>query len=139
MLEAFCTTLFSIGGILYNIIFHRKHWKFFLSDRTAVFCEAVQSAFRRSKSRGSECRYPHRCKNKRWYILVIFYLLDVTTENAWPLYRMPGLKKKDLLHFKASVACALISARSIQTPTRGIPSATPCADRCPPPEIRFGP
>lgn len=88
--------------------------------------------------------YPHRRKNKRWYIRVFFHFLDVTTVNAWHLYRMSGLEKKDLLHFKASVACALINASSIKTRTRGRPSATPPplkrrAVSKAPPENRFGP
>ncbi|XP_058235983.1 activating transcription factor 7-interacting protein 1 isoform X3 [Hemibagrus wyckioides] len=88
--------------------------------------------------------YPHRRKNKRWYIRVFFHFLDVTIVNAWHLYRMSGLEKRDLLHFKASVACSLINAGSIKTPTRGRPSDTPPpvkrrAVSRPPPEIRFGP
>uniref|UniRef100_A0A3B1KIQ1 PiggyBac transposable element-derived protein domain-containing protein n=1 Tax=Astyanax mexicanus TaxID=7994 RepID=A0A3B1KIQ1_ASTMX len=48
--------------------------------------------------------YPHRRRNKRWYIRVFFHFLDVTTVNAWLLYRMSGNEAKDLLHFKASIA-----------------------------------
>lgn len=54
--------------------------------------------------------YPHRRKNKRWYIRVFFHFLDVTVVNAWHLERMSGLEKRDLLHFKASVARSLINA-----------------------------
>ena len=143
------------GGILYNI-FHRRHtvqhyfpWEvreiIFVSDRTDVFCEAVQSSYRRSRSCGSVCRnVSPQTQKQTVYILVFFHFLDVTTENAWPLYKMPDLENKDLLHFKASVACALISAGSIQTPTRGSPGATPPplkirAVSKAPPESRFGP
>lgn len=88
--------------------------------------------------------YPHRRKNKRWYLRVFFHFLDVTTVNAWHIYRMCELDKKDLLHFKASVARALVNATSIQTPRRGRPSATPPplkrrAVSKPSPEIKFGP
>lgn len=70
--------------------------------------------------------YPHRRKkNKGWYLRVFFHFLDVTTVNAWHIYRMCELNKKDLLHFKASVARALINATSIQTPRQGRPSAIP--------------
>uniref|UniRef100_A0A3B1KJ79 PiggyBac transposable element-derived protein domain-containing protein n=1 Tax=Astyanax mexicanus TaxID=7994 RepID=A0A3B1KJ79_ASTMX len=69
--------------------------------------------------------YPHRRRNKRWYIRVFFHFLDVTTVNAWLLYRMSGNEAKDLLHFKASIARALINAGSVKIHTRGRPSATP--------------
>ncbi|XP_037397374.1 piggyBac transposable element-derived protein 2-like [Pygocentrus nattereri] len=69
--------------------------------------------------------YPHRRRNKRWYIRVFFHFLDVTTVNAWLLYRMSGNEAKDLLHFKASIARALINAGSMKIHTRGRPSATP--------------
>ncbi|KAM4588720.1 piggyBac transposable element-derived protein 3-like [Odontesthes bonariensis] len=88
--------------------------------------------------------YPHRRRNKRWYIRVFFHFLDVTTVNAWLLYRMSGNEAKDLLHFKASIARALINSGSVKIHTRGRPSATP-----PPakrravskatPEIRYAP
>lgn len=87
--------------------------------------------------------YPHRCKNNRWYIRVFFHFLDVAIINAWHLYRMSGLEKKDLLHFKASVACALLNAGSTKIRTRGRPNATPPpvkrrAVSKVPSEIRFG-
>uniref|UniRef100_A0A3Q3J369 PiggyBac transposable element-derived protein domain-containing protein n=1 Tax=Monopterus albus TaxID=43700 RepID=A0A3Q3J369_MONAL len=69
--------------------------------------------------------YPHRCRNKRWYIGVFFHFLDVTMVNAWRLYLMSGLEKMNLLFFKASVARALINAGSLQQSRRGRPSATP--------------
>ncbi|KAG9280005.1 piggyBac transposable element-derived protein 3-like, partial [Astyanax mexicanus] len=86
--------------------------------------------------------YPHRRRNKRWYIRVFFHFLDVTTVNAWLLYRMSGNEAKDLLHFKASIARALINAGSVKIHTRGRPSATPPpakrrAVSKPPPEIRY--
>ncbi|KAK1876358.1 PiggyBac transposable element-derived protein 4 [Dissostichus eleginoides] len=85
--------------------------------------------------------YPHRRKNKRWYTKVFFHFLDVTTVNAWHLYKMSGLEQMDLLHFKASVARALINAGSIKTRGRGRPSATPPRKRRAvskaPAEIRF--
>lgn len=37
--------------------------------------------------------YPHRRRNKRWYIRVFFHFLDVTIVNAWPLYLMSGLER----------------------------------------------
>lgn len=48
--------------------------------------------------------YPHRRRNKRWYILVCFFFhfLDVTVVNAWRLYLMSGLEKLNLIFFKAS-------------------------------------
>ncbi|KAJ4930745.1 hypothetical protein JOQ06_025053 [Pogonophryne albipinna] len=86
--------------------------------------------------------YPHRRKNKWWYIKVFFHFLDVTTVNAWHLYKMSGPEQMDLLHFKASVARALINAGSIKIHGRGRPSATPPRKRRAvskaPPEIRFG-
>ncbi|KAG9262590.1 piggyBac transposable element-derived protein 3-like, partial [Astyanax mexicanus] len=86
--------------------------------------------------------YPHRRRNKRWYIRVFFHFLDVTTVNAWLLYRMSGNEAKDLLHFKASIARALINAGSVKIHTRGRPSATPPpakrrAVSKAPPEIRY--
>ncbi|CAM4362736.1 unnamed protein product [Leuciscus chuanchicus] len=88
--------------------------------------------------------YPHRRKNKRWYIRVFFHFLDVAIINAWHIYRMSGLEKKDLLHFKASVARALLNAGSTKMRTRGRPNATPPrvkrrAVSKVPSEIRFGP
>lgn len=58
--------------------------------------------------------YPHRRTNKRWYIRVFFHFLDVTVVNAWHLERMSGLVKRDLLHFKSSLARSLINAGSFQ-------------------------
>ncbi|XP_048106446.1 piggyBac transposable element-derived protein 2 [Alosa alosa] len=69
--------------------------------------------------------YPHRRRNKRWYIRVFFHFLDVTVVNVWRLYLMSGLEKMNLLIFKASVACALINAGSLQQNRRGRPSGTP--------------
>ncbi|XP_041834127.1 piggyBac transposable element-derived protein 3-like [Melanotaenia boesemani] len=66
--------------------------------------------------------YPHRRKNKRWYIRIFFHFLDVTVVNAWHLLRMSGLEQNGLLSFKASVARALINAGSIQIRKRGRPS-----------------
>uniref|UniRef100_A0AAR2KQS2 PiggyBac transposable element-derived protein domain-containing protein n=1 Tax=Pygocentrus nattereri TaxID=42514 RepID=A0AAR2KQS2_PYGNA len=88
--------------------------------------------------------YPHRRRNKRWYIRVFFHFLDVTTVNAWLLYRMSGNEAKGLLHFKASIAHALINAGSMKIHTRGRPSATPPqakrrAVSKAPPEIRYTP
>ncbi|KAK0136549.1 PiggyBac transposable element-derived protein 3 [Merluccius polli] len=88
--------------------------------------------------------YPHRRKNKRWYIKVFFHFLDVTIVNAWRLYRLSGNEAKDLLHFKASTARALINAGSLKIRTRGRPSATPPpakrrAMSKVPPEIRYVP
>ncbi|CAK6983471.1 piggyBac transposable element-derived protein 2-like [Scomber scombrus] len=69
--------------------------------------------------------YPHRRRNKRWYIRVFFHFLDVTIVNAWRLYLMSGLEKMNLLIFKASVARALINVGSLQQSRRGRPSGTP--------------
>ncbi|CAK6971138.1 piggyBac transposable element-derived protein 3-like%2C partial [Scomber scombrus] len=68
--------------------------------------------------------YPHRRKNKRWYIRVFFHFLDVTLVNPWHLYRLSGNEAKDLLHFKASAAHAFINAGSMKIRSRGRPSAT---------------
>lgn len=69
--------------------------------------------------------YPHRRRNKRWYIRVFFHFLDVTIVNAWRLYLMSGLEKMRLLLFKASVARALINSGTLQQSKRGRPSGTP--------------
>ncbi|CAJ1063463.1 piggyBac transposable element-derived protein 2-like [Xyrichtys novacula] len=70
--------------------------------------------------------YPHRRRNKRWYIRVFFHFLDVAIVNAWRLYLMSGLDKMSLLLFKASVARALINSGTLQLSRgRGRPSATP--------------
>ncbi|KAJ0064564.1 hypothetical protein NL108_009768 [Boleophthalmus pectinirostris] len=69
--------------------------------------------------------YPHRRRNKRWYIRVFFHLLDVSIVNAWCLYLMSGLEKMKLLLFKASVARALINSGTLQQSKRGRPSGTP--------------
>uniref|UniRef100_A0A3Q3JJB3 PiggyBac transposable element-derived protein domain-containing protein n=1 Tax=Monopterus albus TaxID=43700 RepID=A0A3Q3JJB3_MONAL len=87
--------------------------------------------------------YPHRRRNKQWYIRVFFHFLDVTVVNAWRLYLMSGLEKMNLLLFKASVAHALINAGSLQQSRRGRPSATPPpvkrkAVTKVPREVRFG-
>ncbi|MGH0142048.1 UNVERIFIED_CONTAM: hypothetical protein FKN15_075309 [Acipenser sinensis] len=58
--------------------------------------------------------YPHRRKNRRWYIRVFFHFLDVTCVNAWLLYRMAGFYDQDLLNFKASIAQSLINAGSLE-------------------------
>ena len=44
--------------------------------------------------------YPHRRRNKRWYIRVFFRFLDVTIINAWRLYLMSGLEKMRLFLFE---------------------------------------
>uniref|UniRef100_A0A3B4XHS3 PiggyBac transposable element-derived protein domain-containing protein n=1 Tax=Seriola lalandi dorsalis TaxID=1841481 RepID=A0A3B4XHS3_SERLL len=71
--------------------------------------------------------YPHRRRNKRWYITVFFHLVDVAVVNAWFLYRMSGNEAKDLLHFKASTARALINAGSRRAVVKV------------PPEVRYAP
>lgn len=88
--------------------------------------------------------YPHRGKNKWWHIQLSIHILDVATVNAWHLYRMSGLKKKDLLHFKVLVACALLNAGPTKIRARERISATspPVKRRAvskATPEIRFGP
>ena len=75
---------------------------------------------------------------------MFFHFLDVTTLNAWLLYQMSGNEEKDLLYFKASVACAWINAGSVKIHTSDRPSATlpPVKQRAvsrAPPEIRYAP
>ena len=68
---------------------------------------------------------PHRSKkNKQRDIKMFFHFFDVATVNAWLLYRMFGNEAKNLLHYKASVACALINTGSVKIYTRGRPNAT---------------
>ncbi|XP_027899099.1 piggyBac transposable element-derived protein 2-like [Xiphophorus couchianus] len=86
--------------------------------------------------------YPHRRRNKRWYIRVFFHFLDVTVVNAWRLYLMSGLEKMNLLIFKASVARALINSGSGQQKRKGRPSGAPPPAKCRavtkvPSEVRF--
>ncbi|XP_038157198.1 piggyBac transposable element-derived protein 2-like [Cyprinodon tularosa] len=86
--------------------------------------------------------YPHRRRNKRWYIRVFFHFLDVTVVNAWRLYLMSGLEKMNLLIFKFSVARVLINSGSGQQKGKGRPSGTPPPAKCRavtklPREIRF--
>uniref|UniRef100_A0A3Q0SG42 PiggyBac transposable element-derived protein domain-containing protein n=1 Tax=Amphilophus citrinellus TaxID=61819 RepID=A0A3Q0SG42_AMPCI len=69
--------------------------------------------------------HPHRRRNKRWYIRVFFHFVDIAVVNAWLLYRMSGNEAKDLLHFKASTARALINAGSVTIPSRCRPSTIP--------------
>ncbi len=71
--------------------------------------------------------YPHRRRNKWWYIRVFFHFLDVIIVNAWHLYLMSGLEKLNLLHFKASVARALINTGFLQQ-TRRVKNANRCHD-----------
>ncbi|XP_063818872.1 piggyBac transposable element-derived protein 2-like [Pseudophryne corroboree] len=86
--------------------------------------------------------YPHRRKNRRWYIRVFFHFLDVTCVNAWLLYRMSGFNDMNLLDFKASIARALINAGCMEQRRRERSSETPPplkrrAVSKAPPEIRF--
>lgn len=88
--------------------------------------------------------YPHRRRNRRWYIRVFFHFVDVAVVNAWFLYRMSGNEAKDLLHFKASTARALINTGSVKIRSRGRPSATPPPVKRRavvkvPPEVRYAP
>ncbi|KAM3618597.1 uncharacterized protein V6R79_022165 [Siganus canaliculatus] len=62
----------------------------------------------------------------RWMDSSIIHMASsCSVVNAWFLYRMSGNEAKDLLHFKASTACALINAASETIRSRGRPSATP--------------
>lgn len=67
--------------------------------------------------------YPHRRKNKRWYIRMFFHFLDVTVVNAWHLLRFSGLEQDGLLPFKASLACSLINSGTVRK--RGRPTSPP--------------
>uniref|UniRef100_A0A3B4VGZ0 PiggyBac transposable element-derived protein domain-containing protein n=1 Tax=Seriola dumerili TaxID=41447 RepID=A0A3B4VGZ0_SERDU len=74
--------------------------------------------------------YPHRRRNKRWYIRVFFHLVDIAVVNAWFLYRMSGNEAKDLLHFKASTA---------RRPSATPPLVKRRAVVKVPPEVRYAP
>ncbi|MED6245402.1 hypothetical protein ATANTOWER_002597, partial [Ataeniobius toweri] len=67
---------------------------------------------------------PRNKRNKRWYIRLLSYFLDVTFVNKWYQYLMSRLEKMNPIIFKASLAHALINAGSLQQSKRGRPSGT---------------
>ncbi|KAF3834759.1 hypothetical protein F7725_027317 [Dissostichus mawsoni] len=78
--------------------------------------------------------YPHRRKNKRWYIKVFFHFLDVTTVNAWHLTKYGSSALQGICS-----SCAH-KCRIHQDTRKRKPSATPPRKRRAvskaPPEIR---
>jgi len=75
--------------------------------------------------------YRIRTRSKKWYHRLFFHMLDMSTINAWLLYRMQsacmsGRSKTMPLHqFKARVALALCASNESHEPIkRGRPSAT---------------
>lgn len=88
----------------------------------SVRSKAVQSTHGRSRSHGSLCCNVSSTTQKQ---TVVHHSVLSQSFTAWHLYQMSGLEKKDLLHFEASVARALINASSVQINKRGRPSGTP--------------
>jgi hypothetical protein len=73
--------------------------------------------------------YGMKIRSKKWYLRIVFHLLDLTVVNAWLLYRRDctgrGMNKTDqlsLLDFKSSVAACLCKQNKEGQRKRGRPS-----------------
>lgn len=67
--------------------------------------------------------YPHGFKNKKWYLRVFFYFVNVTLVNAWLLFKEKTKHPSySLLKFKASVATSLMAEAVFTSRKRGRPS-----------------
>ena len=83
---------------------------------------------------------------RRWYLRIIYYLIDLSLSNGWLLYRrrltqMQEKKYMSLLNFRAQVAVALIKVdkpADLTSRKRGGPSLEDAEeDRAPPPVRRI--
>jgi len=65
-------------------------------------------------------------KAKRYYLRIIFHLIDIAVVNSWLLYRRQCSVKKTkyipLLDFRSQIALALIQSGKTSTRKRGRPS-----------------
>lgn len=67
-------------------------------------------------------------RSKRYYLRIIFHLIDISIVNAWLLYRRHCNKRdekyKPLVEFRAEIAQTLIIGSTLDTPSRrGRPSS----------------
>lgn len=64
---------------------------------------------------------------KRFYLRIVFHLLDISVVNAWLLYRrhckQKGMKFKKLITFRSEIAHALLSESPITRKRSGRPSS----------------
>ena len=74
--------------------------------------------------------YRNSLRSKKYYMRLIFHMLDMALTNSWLLYRRDAaklnLRKKDvrsLLKFKLSVAHALVKKGKVPMNKRGRPSS----------------
>ncbi|XP_049772359.1 piggyBac transposable element-derived protein 2-like [Schistocerca cancellata] len=75
--------------------------------------------------------YRIKIRSKKWYLRIVFHLLDLTVVNAWLLYRRDctecNVRKLDqlsLLDFKATVAACLCKQNKDGQKKRGSPSSS---------------
>ncbi len=73
---------------------------------------------------------------RRWYLRMLYYFIDLSTVNAWLLYRRHvkqlGLRKyKPLLDFRVEIADSLIKHGKAITKKRGRPSRDADVPRAP--------
>lgn len=80
--------------------------------------------------------YRTNIRGKRFYLRIIFHLLDMSIVNAWLLYKRHCAlrrekKHKPLVEFRSEVARALMTAGKTSTRKRGRPSAAENVDEPP--------
>jgi hypothetical protein len=75
--------------------------------------------------------YRTSIRSKKWYLKIVFHLMDLVVVNAWLLYRRDcescGMSKKEqmsLLQFKASVAACLCQQNKERQVKRGRQSSS---------------
>lgn len=70
--------------------------------------------------------YRINIRSKRFYLRIIFHLIDVCVVNAWLLYRrhcsLQKEKNKTLIQFRTEIAHALLKAGKSMSKKRGRPS-----------------
>ena len=84
--------------------------------------------------------YCIQVKTRRWYIKILWHLVDICKVNAWLLYRrhcqqrgLPARQIKSLMKFSCEIAEALIYAnKAADKPTRGRPSKRASTEGTPP-------
>ncbi|KAL1475683.1 hypothetical protein MTO96_037108, partial [Rhipicephalus appendiculatus] len=73
----------------------------------------------------------YRCdiRGRRYYLRIVFHIIDICVVNAWLLYRrncsQAGTQYQPLLDFRMTIAHALLKAGKIDGRKRGRPSSLP--------------
>lgn len=68
--------------------------------------------------------YPHKTKNKKFYLRIFFHFMNVALVNSWILYKQKTKNSMSFLQFKSEIANSLLENNK-RTVTAGRPSISP--------------